>query len=196
MGMRFKEAGVEYIVCCVLNDRSLLSIPKEMVDKVQVEAGVEDILWPLGAYVIFQPNGVTLALFGTIQGERVHRGGIFDPTDMGQAVSSMWQALRDTPNETLQENLKQLVHETFVVREVFKEITPEALDYFQGQYVQLASDVLNVSPKRVRARLYFIETGHITPELYLDNVLLNSDDDRFKVVTNHFENYLSTAKPN
>jgi len=201
LGMRFEDDGVEYFLCSVLNDRSLISIPVDMVEHVREKAEIEEIIWPLGAYVIFQPHGMTLAIFGRANGEFVHRGGQFDfgedkPTTLGVSIWNLWQALRDTDEGVLQENLKQLVHDTLLSRETCEELSPEALEYFQAQYARFAAETLEVSSHRVSSRLCFIESGYVMAELYLDGKILDAEDERHKTITQRFERYLATAKPN
>lgn len=196
LGCRFEEDGVEYFVCSVLNNRALVSVPVSLVEHVQKAAEIDEILWPLGAYVIFGLNELTLAIFGRSRDQVVHRGGNFGPEDLGAAFTSLWQKLRGTPSEVLQENLKQLVHETHMARGTCKDLTPESLIFFQGEYVRLAAEVMGVSRSRVRARLFFIEAGYVMVDLYLDGVLIDPSEERHRATMKEFDRYLSTAKPN
>lgn len=200
LGTKFKDQGIEYYVCCVLNDRSLVSIPTAMVDDVKQSSGIEEILWPLGAYVIFQPAGMTLSIFGRVDGELVHRGGTFEMGDetpaLGMVIWNMWTKLRDTTDDKLQENLQNLVQETLKARETCADLTPEALNYFRAELARQAASHLKVSESRVQARLYYVESGYVAAELYLEGQLLSPEDERHKAITAQFQRYLSTAKPN
>jgi hypothetical protein len=178
---------------------SLISIPVDIVQSVQEKAAVTEILWPLGAYVMFQPNGMTLALFGRHNDELVHRGGLFElggdkPANLGLAIWDMWKDLKDTPEEELQENLKALVHESVLRTKKSEETTD--LAFFTEKYARTASEALKIPKNRIQARLLYIEEGQVVAELYVGGQLVKMGDPRLDKVSKAFERYLSTAKPN
>lgn len=194
LGYRFEEDGIEYLVCSVLNNLEMVSLPADMVAHVKQESGIEEILWPLGAYLIMQPSGLTLALFGRMDGKLVHRGGNFEPSTLGEPMWELWQELRDTPEAVIQENLKKMIHHTMLLMGVEPELGSEALQFFQGQLTRIAAEVLGVARSRVRSNLYFIDQGYVSAELLLDGKFLTRE--RHAEVEVQFKRYLATAKPN
>lgn len=200
LGHRFHDEGVEYFVCCVLNDLSVISIPVDMVAHVQQDAGVEEVVWPLGAYVIFQPEGLTLALFGRTNGALLHQGGNFEldsdkALSLGVSVRNMWKKLRDTPELTLQDNLKIMVHHTMLAIGG-PELDNDSINFFKERLTSFAADSLGVARSRVRSNLYLVEQGYVVAELFLDDVFLDPADPRHRTINERFERYLATAKPN
>ena len=101
------EGPVPFTVCSTINDLSkLVTIPSFIVDGVTKAAGLTPV-WPLGVFVIFTEEGVTVCVYGHDE----HRN--FDTKrntiellddvipPIGEAVWKMWKELRYTPEDDL-----------------------------------------------------------------------------------------------
>jgi hypothetical protein len=101
------EGPVPFTVCSTINDLSKdVLIPSFIVDGVVKAAGLTPV-WPLGVFVIFTEEGLTVCVYGKDEhGEFDTKRNTIELLDdvippIGEAVWKMWKELRSTPEEDL-----------------------------------------------------------------------------------------------
>jgi hypothetical protein len=108
--MEFSEPGtliddpVPSIACACLNDlKTHVVIPVAVIDAVKKNSGVIEPLWPLGVYVGFTEEGITLGVYGRKEGGEVVHGVAQqaitekEPPPMGEIIWDLWKKLRRAP---------------------------------------------------------------------------------------------------
>ncbi len=121
-GSKVSEGPLVRIYCAVLNDlEELVAIPEVTIKQVQQASGVVEVLWPLGVYLGFTEEGLTLGIYGrNSTGEVVH-GVSQKPLsvdtcpDIGPEVWNLWKKLRVPPyvlHFNMMGNFDTLFHQT------------------------------------------------------------------------------------
>lgn len=119
-GTRIKEGVFESVACVVLNSpNERVKIPAIIIDMIQKASGVVEILWPLGVYVGFTSEGMTVGIFGRKENGEVAHGvsqkemNEYEMPDVGEAVWEMWKRLRrQSLYYIMMGNYGQLLRET------------------------------------------------------------------------------------
>ena len=115
---RFKDGPLEYLICAVLNsDVVCVNMPCVFADRIMENSKVEPV-WPLGIYVAFTTDGISVGIFGKNQtGEYVNglsseklEEDVVAP--MGEVIWNLWKKLRDTPEPVLHKNFDRLLRAT------------------------------------------------------------------------------------
>lgn len=108
-----------FVSCHTLNTLTEgVLVPKAIIDYCQKATNIDEILWPLGAYVGFTVEGLSLGLYGRGKnGEILH--GIsqvpmnpHDSSQFGEVLHASWLRLRGTPAFVTQANYETLLKRT------------------------------------------------------------------------------------
>lgn len=117
-GTRIKDGMLEYLVCAVLNsDAVSVNMPCAFADKILENSKVEPA-WPLGIYVAFTKDGISVGIFGTNQAGEYVNGLSSEKLEedvvppMGELIWDLWKKLRDTPEPVLHKNFERLLRAT------------------------------------------------------------------------------------
>lgn len=103
-GTRVEEGAVTSISCAVLNDlQARVNIPAVVVDMIMKNSGVTELLWPLGLYVGFTAEGMSVGAYGRDASGKVVHGiaqekfSETEPPPMGTGVWDLWKRLKRPP---------------------------------------------------------------------------------------------------
>lgn len=110
---------VKSIVCLVLNDLSTPALlPAIVIEGIKKNSGVLRPAWPLGVYIIFTVEGISVGIYGhNAEGALVNGVSSLDLEEdkvphIGEAMWQMWKRLRDTNEDELAANFNRLLKQT------------------------------------------------------------------------------------
>jgi len=96
----------KFVVCSVLNDlMNPVLLPLMVVEGIQRNSGILKPSWPLGVYVIFTLEGISVGIYGrNTEGSLVNGVGSIDLEEdkvppIGEVVWQRWKRLRKEINE-------------------------------------------------------------------------------------------------
>lgn len=117
-GTRVKDGLFEYLVCGVLNsDTEYVKMPCVFSDQVIANSKVEPV-WPLGIYVAFTPDGISIGIFGTNAAGEYVNGMSSEKLEedvvapMGKVIWDLWKQLRNVPEPVLHQNFERRLRAT------------------------------------------------------------------------------------
>jgi hypothetical protein len=108
------DGVLKYLVCPILNDTKINAlVPMVCVDMVKSRTGITPV-WPLGVFLIFTDEGITLGIFGSRPDETL--GFELSDLDLEEDKApeglaplwEQWKKLRDSPTEVALENLERM----------------------------------------------------------------------------------------
>jgi len=95
---------VPSFACACLNDnKTHVMIPEGTVDLIKRASGIVEPLWPLGIYVGFTEEGISIGIFGRKENGEVTHGisqqAITEDAcpPMGEVIWDLWKKLRRVP---------------------------------------------------------------------------------------------------
>lgn len=101
------EGPVPFTVCYTVNDLGrFVTIPSFIVDDFTKAAGLTPV-WPLGVFVIFTREGMTVCVYGHDENRNFEtKSNTIELQDdvippIGEGVWKMWKELRDIPEDDL-----------------------------------------------------------------------------------------------
>lgn len=116
------EHPIPSIVCATINNpKERVVIPAVVVDMIQKASGIVEILWPLGIYVGFTSEGMTVGIYGRKEDGEVTHGvsqkaiNEYEVPDVGEVLWEMWKRLRMPPYSmyyVMMGNYHNLLNET------------------------------------------------------------------------------------
>lgn len=104
--------------CAILNDlEKFIGLPSIVLEQVKENSGSTPT-WPLGVYVLFTEEGITLGIHGkTLDGEITDKYSSIEleedtVPDLGEEVWKMWKLLRNSSDEQIEVNYQLLLKKT------------------------------------------------------------------------------------
>lgn len=199
IGVTFEQGGCEYVVCYVVNDRSLICLPVELIQDVHNQVGDIEVIWPLGVYVVFTSDGMSVLIFGRMDGELVHKGcefGLQDPDRFGPQVRESWERLRDVNKETISRTLHELVEETHASRSAYDSLDFDRLFRAQDRLTDAVAETQKVRRSQVITQLYFTEKSDIVIDVQVDGEPVDLSVEPYNSIVRQIHKDHSAVKPN
>jgi hypothetical protein len=105
----------KFLVCPILNDpETNVLIPQVTAESVKAMTKLTPV-WPLGIYLVFLDEGITMGIFGSDpEGKLGHGSSDLPLAEEGAPeglvhIWDLWKKYRDTPEEVIVGNLERLV---------------------------------------------------------------------------------------
>jgi hypothetical protein len=191
-----REQDTDYLVCLVVNDPEVtVGVPTALIEQSQKSSEISELIWPLGAHLIFKPTTITLGLYGRSNGTITHKGIVFNladptPVSLGSEVWGLWRRLKNVEDERLETHLKRFVHLSLLRHG--PPFSQEERDFLQHEYLALAALIFQVPRHSISAEFFLLTEDNLSIELRINGEPIPQEHPLNLEVIRRFNRYLSS----